>query len=128
MSELYEMGHNAIPLDLLTTYLKKNSQFNIQIIKYLSDYNIELQNHFNNNSKKKFFPSKLIHQKIFSFIQQNNLFLNFNQQKHQRIQNILSQDHHLKKQSKKYMNRQKNKINKVIDSETLKHMVEFELK
>lgn len=128
MMELHDMGHNAIPLDVLICYLKKCSQFNIKIIKYLTDYNIELQNNLNNNSNKKFFPSKLIHQKFFSYIKQNNLFLNYNQQNHQIIHNLISQDSHLKKKSKKYLNQEKKKINKAIASETLRHMVEFEIK
>ncbi|KAF0711928.1 Uncharacterized protein FWK35_00030237, partial [Aphis craccivora] len=48
-------------------------------------------------------------------------------QNHQIIHNLISQDSHLKKKSKKYLNQEKKKINKAIASETLRHMVEFEI-
>lgn len=108
MKDLYGVGHRTIDVELLNSYLQKNTIFNLKLNNHFKN-NIQLQ-HFINQPSKFDFLQQSFYNKILSVIKQYNFYNQYISKEHTIINTIISTDSNLKKQSKKYINVYKKKL------------------
>jgi len=120
------MGHVTLNIDDIQLLLHKNGIYNINLIKHLKYNSAQIQNLI--NSKNKIRRTDNLHYKIYTIIQDNNLFHNYNVHKNIIVSKIISNDKNLKKQKNKLIYNYKKKIIDAIDSKQLKSIIEFETK
>ncbi|KAL4125899.1 hypothetical protein QTP88_010136 [Uroleucon formosanum] len=124
INNMYEMGHVPLDIDDIELFLNKNGIYNIGLIEHLNKNSAQIQNLINGTNKIK--HTHNVHYKIFSIIQNNNLFNDYKVHKNTIISQIISNDKNLKKQKTKHINKFKKKINDAINSKQLKSIIEFE--
>lgn len=86
-------------MEFIDIYFKKYGIFNVQIINYLTKFNIQIQNSLNEESKS-IFQNQLLLQKIISVIKYKNILDTYTFHKNIIISSIITDDSHINKKKK----------------------------